>query len=185
MAGSITVDSSDKQARFIRFCDCFNIPIVILVDTPAYMPGTAQEHAGIIRHGAKVLYALCESTVPRISLVIRKAFGGGNLGMGVLAGLGTDVVLHWPFIESGILGARQAVMLHYGRQEGITKEELEKKYEEYRDTSGNPIFGISSSISIEDVISPAETRHYLIRSLSMLEGKKVYRPEKRHGNIPL
>jgi len=184
-AGSLTVDSSDKQARFIRFCDCFNIPLVLLVDTPAYMPGSAQEHAGIIRHGAKVLYALCEATVPRIVLILRKAYGGGNLGMGVLPGLGTDLVLYWPTMETGVLGAEQTVMLFAGRQEGITKEELAKKVEEYRDTSANPILDVSSNLNVQDVIAPAETRAYLIRALAMLEGKKTERPYKAHGNIPL
>jgi len=184
-AGSLTVDSSDKQARFIRFCDCFNIPLLILVDTPAYMPGSAQEHAGIIRHGAKVLYALCESTVPRITLVLRKAYGGGNLGMGVLPGLGTDLVLNWPTMETGVLGAEQTVMLFYGRQEGMTKEKLAEKVEEYRDTSANPIIGASSNMNVHDVVAPAETRQYLIRAFRMLEGKIKKIPEKRHGNIPL
>jgi len=184
-AGSLTVDSSDKQARFIRFCDCFNIPLVLLVDTPAYMPGSAQEHAGIIRHGAKVLYALCEATVPRIVLVLRKAYGGGNLGMGILPGLGSDLVLFWPTMETGVLGAEQTVMLFAGRQEGITKEELAKKVEQYRDTSANPLIDVSTNLNVQDVIAPAETRSYLIRALKMLEGKTSERPYKAHGNIPL
>ncbi|GAB6161767.1 carboxyl transferase domain-containing protein [Desulfothermus naphthae] len=184
MAGCLTVDSSDKQARFIRFCDCFNIPIILLVDTPAYMPGSAQEHAGIIRHGAKVLYALCEAVVPRVSLVLRKAYGGGNLGMGVLPGLGTDIVLYWPIVETGILGAEQSVILFYGG-ENVSKEFLAEKLEEYRETYANPIYDISSNINVEDVIEPAETRKYLISCLKMLEGKKVQRISKRHGNIPL
>ncbi|MFH0811805.1 MAG: acyl-CoA carboxylase subunit beta, partial [Pseudomonadota bacterium] len=104
-AGSLTFDSSDKQARFMRFCDCFNIPIILLVDTPAYLPGSAQEHKGIIRHGAKVLYALCEATVPRIVVVLRKSYGGGNLGMGIVPGMGTDLVYYWPIVEVGVLGA--------------------------------------------------------------------------------
>ena len=185
LAGSLTTDSSDKQARFIRFCDCFNIPIVLLVDTPAYMPGSSQEHSGIIRHGAKVLYALCEATVPRIALVLRKSYGGGNLGMGVLPGLGTDMVLYWPIMETGILGAEQSVMLLYAKDPGVNKEYIEKKLEEYRETYANPIYDVSSNLSVEDMVAPAETRWYLIRSLRMLEGKKITRPAKRHGNIPL
>lgn len=184
-AGSLTVDSSDKQARFIRFCDCYNIPIVMLVDTPAYQPGSAQEHAGIIRHGAKVLYALCEAVVPRISLVLRKVYGGGNLGMGVLPGLGTDLVLYWPTMETGILGAEETVMLFYGREEGMTKEKLAKKVEEYRETTANPIIDVSTNMNVQDVVAPEETRAYLIRALNMLEGKRRKYPEKRHGNIPL
>lgn len=185
MAGAMTVNSSDKQARFIRFCDCFNIPLIMLVDTPAYMPGSDQEHSGIIRHGAKVLYALCEATVPRIALVLRKAYGGGNLGMGVLPGLGTDMVLYWPIMETGILGADQSVMLLYGRMPGITPEFLDQKLKEYRETYANPIYDVSSNLNVEDVITPAETRHYLIRALAMLAGKKVDRPAKKHGNIPM
>ena len=185
MAGAMTVNSSDKQARFIRFCDCFNIPLVMLVDTPAYMPGSDQEHAGIIRHGAKVLYALCESTVPRIALVLRKAYGGGNLGMGVLPGLGTDLVLYWPIMETGILGAEQSVMLLYAKMPGVTPEFLEQKLKEYRETYANPIYDVSSNINVEDVITPAETRHYLIRALAMLADKHALRPEKKHGNMPL
>ncbi|MEW6439331.1 MAG: acyl-CoA carboxylase subunit beta [bacterium] len=185
MAGALTVDSSDKQARFIRFCDCFNIPLVLLVDTPAYMPGSGQEHTGIIRHGAKVLYALCEATVPRVVVVLRKAYGGGNLGMGVLPGLGTDLVLYWPIMETGVLGAKQSVMLLYGGGKGVTKEYLEAKLEEYRETYANPIYEVSSNVNVEDVITPAETRRYLIRALQRLEGKRDVRPGKRHGNIPL
>jgi acetyl-CoA carboxylase carboxyltransferase component len=185
LAGSMTTDSSDKQARFIRFCDCFGIPLVLLVDTPAYMPGSHQEHAGIIRHGAKVLYALCEATVPRISLVLRKAYGGGNLGMGVLPGLGNDMVLYWPIVETGILGAQQSVMLLYGRKPGATKEYIAEKLTEYRETYANPIYDISSNINVQDVITPAETRNYLIRALATMADKRRTRHGKRHGNIPL
>jgi methylmalonyl-CoA decarboxylase subunit alpha len=184
-AGSLTVDSSDKQARFIRFCDCFNIPILILVDTPAYLPGSAQEHAGIIRHGAKVLYALCESVVPRITLVLRKAYGGGNLGMSVLPGLGTDLVLYWPTMEIGVLGVEQTVTLFYGMQEGMTKEKLVEKIEEYRNTTANPIIDASFNVNVHDVVEPVETRSYLIRAFEMLEGKKKTMTPKRHGNMPM
>lgn len=184
-AGSLTVDSSDKQARFIRFCDCFNIPLLLLVDTPAYMPGSGQEHAGIIRHGAKVLYALCEATVPRIALVLRKAYGGGNLGMGVLPGLGTDLVLYWPVMETGILGAEQSVMLLYGKEAAGDSAWLNRKLEEYKETYANPIYDASSNMNVEDVITPAETRAYVIRAFRMLEGKAPVRAPKRHGNIPL
>ncbi len=184
-AGCLTVDSSDKQARFIRFCDCYNIPLILLVDTPAYMPGSDQEHAGIIRHGAKVLYALCESTVPRVVVVLRKAYGGGNLGMGVLPGLGSDRVLYWPIMETGILGAEQAVMLIHGRKKGATKEYIEEKLKEYKETYANPLYEVNSNLSVEDVVAPAETRRYLVRAFKVLERKKATRPAKRHGNMPL
>ncbi|WP_226992343.1 acyl-CoA carboxylase subunit beta [Desulfatibacillum aliphaticivorans] len=187
MAGSMTVNSSDKQARFIRFCDSFNIPLVLLVDTPAYLPGSAQEHAGIIRHGAKVLYALCEAAVPRISVVTRKAYGGGNLGMGVLPGLGTDLVVYWPIMETGILGADQSVMLLYGRHpDAMTDPDfLQNKLKEYRETYANPIYDVSSNTNVEEVVAPAETRRFLIKALKMLRTKTVNHPVKRHGNIPL
>ncbi len=186
MAGSLTVDSSDKQARFIRFCDAFNIPILILADTPAYMPGSGQEHTGIIRHGAKVLYALCEATVPRITIALRKAYGGGNLGMGILPGLGTDMVLYWPTMETGILGAEQSVMLLFGSHEQAGEPGfLDRKLKEYRESYANPIYDISSNINVEDVITPAETRGYVIKAFAMLAAKKRPRPDKRHGNIPL
>ncbi|MFO8048201.1 MAG: acyl-CoA carboxylase subunit beta [Desulfosudaceae bacterium] len=186
MAGSLTVDSSDKQARFIRFCDCFNIPLLILADTPAYMPGSGQEHTGIIRHGAKVLYALCESTVPKISIALRKAYGGGNLGMGILPGLSTDLVLYWPTMETGILGAEQSVMLLFGHHERAGEEGfLDEKLREYRETYANPIYDISSNVNVEDVITPAETRSYVIRAFAMIADKKRRKPDKRHGNIPL
>lgn len=184
-AGALTSDSSDKQARFIRFCDCFNIPLILLVDTPAYMPGSDQEHAGIIRRGAKVLYALCEATVPRISLVLRKAYGGGNLGMGVLPGLGNDMVLYWPIMETGILGAEQSIMLLYGRTPGVTKEFIDQKLREYRETYANPIYDISSNLNVQNVIKPAETRSYLIRAFKSMPDKRRHRHGKRHGNIPL
>lgn len=188
-AGSLTVDSSDKQARFIRFCDCFNIPLVLLVDTPAYMPGRAQEHAGIIRHGAKVLYALCEATVPRISVLMRKCYGGGTLGMGIIPGLGTDIVYNWPTAETGVLGAEASVALFFGREiaEAADPEAFRKqKIQEFTDKNSNPIQNASSSWPVADVIEPRETRKVLIRSLAFLESKnRAVRTPKRHGNIPL
>ncbi len=184
-AGALTAESSDKQARFIRFCDCFNIPLIFLVDTPAYMPGSDQEHSGIIRRGAKVLYALCEATVPRISLLLRKAYGGGNLGMGILPGLGNDMVLYWPIVETGILGAEQSIMLLYARMPGVTQEFLEQKVKEYRETYANPIYDVSSNINVQDVIKPSETRSYLIRAIEAMPDKRKSKFGKRHGNIPL
>lgn len=187
-AGSLTADSSVKQARFIRFCDAFNIPIVLLVDTPAYMPGKQQEHAGIIRHGSKVLYALCEAAVPRIAVVLRKAYGGGNLGMGIIPGLGTDLVYFWPTVEMGVLGARQSVELYYGREiVGAENpgEFREKKLKEYMEKYANPLYEINNSWYIDDIIDPRETRRALIRGFDLLADKKVHRRPKRHGNIPL
>ena len=188
-AGSLTTDSSDKQARFIRFCDCFNIPIILLVDTPAYMPGKKQEHSGIIRHGAKVLYALCEAGVPRIAMILRKAYGGGNLGMGVIPGMGTDIVYYWPLVEVGVLGANASVELHYGKEirgaddpKAVRKEKLKEYTEKY----SNPLREISANWGIEDIIEPRETRKVLIRGLNFLSTKeRVPKQPKHHGNIPL
>jgi len=188
-AGSLTVDSSDKEARFIRFCDAFNIPLVMLIDPPAYMPGSAQEHKGIIRHGAKVLFALCEATVPRVGVVLRKAYGGGNLGMGITPGMKVDFTFYWPSAEGGVLGAQQAVELFY--RDEIEKAEDKEAFRkemisQYRERYANPIVNASSNLYAEDVIDPAETRGVLIRTLRFLRTKSKYgAPAKKHGNIPL
>jgi acetyl-CoA carboxylase carboxyltransferase component len=187
-AGSLTVDSSNKQARFMRFCDCFNIPIIFLVDTPAYQPGTQQERAGIIRHGAKVLYALCEATVPRISIILRKAYGGGNLGMAQIPGMGTDFMFHWPTTEVGVMGPEQSVELFFGPQIAAAPDPVAYKkqmVEMYKGAAGNPLMMASFSPYTEDVIEPKDTRRVLIKSLEFLRNKKVSRYPKRHGNIPL
>jgi len=187
-AGSLTVDSSTKEARFMRFCDCFNIPLVMLVDTPAYQPGSQQEQAGIIRHGAKVLYALCESTVPRISVILRKAYGGGNLGMGSIPGMGTDFIYSWPTAEMGVMGAEQSVDLFFGPQIAAAPDPVAYKQQMvdmYKGVMGNPVFMASFNPFTEDVIEPKDTRRILIRSLESLRAKKISRQPKRHGNIPL
>ena len=187
--GAMTCESSWKQARFIRFCDCFNIPLVIFVDTAAYAPGTEQEHGGIIRHGAKCLYALCEATVPRIEVVTRKAYGGGNLGMGVMPGLTTDYVLAWPLMEAGVVGAKEAVMLFYGAEifkSPDPQKAVEEKIKLYRETIANPLLAVTAGPSFEDIIEPEQTRRRLYQLLSVMKNKKVNRmPPKKHGNIPL
>jgi len=188
-AGCLTVDGSDKQARFMRFCDAFNIPIVLLIDTPAYMPGKNQEHAGIIRHGAKVLYALCEATVPRMAVIIRKVYGGGTLGMGVIPGLGTDLVYSWPTAETGVLGADASVELYFGKEIAAAKnpEDLRRqKTQEFNDRYSNPVRDASTNWALADIIEPRETRDVLIRGLEFLANKKRDSgTPKRHGNIPL
>ena len=187
-AGSLTAESSGKQARFIRFCDCFNIPIILLIDTPAYMPGSVQEKAGIIKHGSKVLYTLCEAVVPRIAVVLRKAYGGGTLGMGIIQGLQTDLLFLWPNAELGVLGAEQSVELYFtdeiSRSDNPT-ETRRKKVEEYQEKYANPFAEVSENPYIDDIIAPTETRERLFRSLQLLENKTLYRQPKRHGNIPL
>jgi acetyl-CoA carboxylase carboxyltransferase component len=190
LAGSLTVDSSDKQARFMRFCDCFNIPIILLVDTSAYMPGKDQEQLGIIRHGAKVLYALCESSVPRIGVVLRKAYGGGNLGMGVIpAQRGTDMMFYWPITELGVMGAKATVELFMGeviRSSPNPDETRDMFIKELEERTCNPMREAAYNPYVNDVIEPRDTRKVLIQSLEFLSTKKKPpRYSKRHGNIPM
>lgn len=187
-AGCMSLDSSNKQARFIRFCDAFNIPIILLVDTPGYLPGKAQEHAGIIRHGAKVLYALSEATVPRIAILLRKAYGGAVLGMGILPGFGTDLVFAWPTAEVGAIGAEQAVELFYAEdiKAADNPEEFRaQKIKQYRELYADSLALASEATYVQSIIEPGETRRCLIRSLELIRGKKIESYPKRHGNIPL
>jgi acetyl-CoA carboxylase carboxyltransferase component len=187
-AGCMSVDSSDKQARFIRFCDCFNIPIVLLVDTPGYLPGKEQEHTGIIRHGAKVLYALSEAVVPKVAILLRKVYGGAAIGMGILPGLGTDLVFAWPTAEVGAMGAAQAVELFYSQdiKDAPNPEEFRaEKVKTYADLYGDSITLASQVTWLQDIIEPADTRRCLIRSLKLIGTKRTTPYPKRHGNIPL
>jgi acetyl-CoA carboxylase carboxyltransferase component len=187
-AGCMSVDSSDKQARFIRFCDAFNIPLVLLIDTPGYLPGKVQEHTGIIRHGAKVLYALSEATVPRVAIMIRKIYGGAALGMGILAGFGTDLIFSWPTAAVGAMGAEQAVDLFY--TEDIKNAEnpeqfRAQKIQEYQELYADTIALASEVSYVQDIIEPRETRRCLIRSFDLIRTKQIATVPKRHGNIPL
>jgi len=187
MGGSLTVDSSDKSARFIRFCDAFNIPLLFLVDTPGYLPGIQQEHTGIIRHGAKLLYAFCESTVPKVAMVIRKSYGGGHWAMGGHNSHGTDIAYAWPTAEFAIMGAEQAAKLLYSRELKAAADPaalLQEKIREYRDLFANP-YRLAQTMCIDDVIEPGETRLRLIKAFRSLKGKKEKKPPRRHGNIPL
>jgi acetyl-CoA carboxylase carboxyltransferase component len=187
-AGCMTVDSSRKQARFIRFCDAFSIPLVLLVDTPGYLPGKAQEHDGIIHHGAKVLYALSEATVPKIAVLMRKVYGGAALGMGILPGFGTDLVFAWPTAEVGAMGAAQAVELFYA--EDIKKAEKPddfraQKVKEYNELYADSLALASQVTYVQDIIEPRETRRCLAHSLQLIKDKKIEPYPKRHGNMPL
>ena len=187
-AGCMTVDSSRKQARFIRFCDAFNIPIVLLVDTPGYLPGKAQEHDGIIHHGAKVLYALSESTVPKLAVLMRKVYGGAALGMGILPGFGTDLVFAWPTAEVGAMGAEQAVELFYAediKQAEKPQEFRAQKVKEYNELYADSLALASQVTYVQDIIEPRETRRCLTRSLQLIKDKKIEPYPKRHGNMPL
>ena len=188
LAGCMTVNSSDKQARFIRFCDAFNIPVVLLVDTPGYLPGKAQEHAGIIRHGAKVLYALSEARVPKAAILLRKVYGGAALGMGILPGFGTDLIYAWPSAEIGPMGAEQAVALFYDKDikaadnpDAFRAAKISEYTRQYADS-----LALASDVTyVQDIIEPKETRRCLTRSLRLLENKRIPKLKKRHGNIPM
>jgi len=185
-AGCLDVDASDKAARFIRFCDCFNIPLINLVDVPGYFPGVAQEQAGIIRHGAKMLYAYSEATVPKITLALRKEYGGAVMGM-CCVGMGVDLMLAWPIAQLVVLDTATAVDLIF-RKEIQSAEDSEgyrqQKIAEYDYTYSNP-YHAASNMLVDSVIRPRETRPQLIRALRMLKNKERPAPTKRHGNIPL
>ena len=186
MAGCLDVDASDKAARFIRFCDCFNIPLINLVDVPGYFPGVAQEQAGIIRHGAKMLYAYSEATVPKITLALRKEYGGAVMGM-CCVGMGVDMMLAWPIAQLVVLDTTAAVDLIF-RKEIQSAENPEsyrqQKISEYDYKYSNP-YHAASNMLVDSVIRPRETRPQLIRALRMLKNKERPAPTKRHGNIPL
>ncbi len=186
LAGALDINSSNKAARFIRFCDAFNIPIVTLVDTPGYLPGTDQEHNGIIRHGSKLLFSYCEATVPKITCIIGKAYGGAYIAMGS-KNLRADVNLAWPSAEIAVLGPEAAVTIIHRKDlknapdAAATKKKLAK---EYRDKFANPYLAAEKGI-IDLVIDPMETRPMIIRALETLANKKEARPWKKHGNINL
>ncbi len=185
-AGCLDVDASDKASRFIRFCDCFNIPLINLVDVPGYFPGLAQEHAGIIRHGAKMLYAYSEATVPKITLALRKEYGGAVMGM-CCVGMGVDLMLAWPIAQLVVLDTTAAVDLIFRKeiQDAADPPEYRRqKIEEYDYQYSNP-FHAASNMLVNTVIQPRETRPHLIRALRMLKNKERPAPNKRHGNIPL
>ena len=185
-AGTLTVDSSMKAARFVRFCDAFNIPIVSFVDVPGYMPGTDQEHRGIIRHGAKLLYAYSEATVPLLTVITRKAYGGAYCVM-ASKHLGADVNYAWPTAEIAVMGPQGAVNLLYSDElEAAEDTEAlrQELIEEYRDEFANPYTAADRGY-LDDVIEPTETRPRLVQDLEMLRSKREDQPDKKHGNIPL
>ena len=185
-AGCLDVNSSDKIARFVRFCDCFNLPLITLVDVPGYLPGVEQEWGGIIRHGAKVLYAYSEATVPQISIILRKAYGGAYIAMNSRS-LGADICLAWPTAEIAVMGPEGAVNIVNRRElEAAEDQNLKRKelVDQYREKYANPYIAAARGW-IDDVIDPAETRAYLIRGLEMVGNKREQRLMRKHGNIPL
>jgi len=186
LAGVLDIDASNKAARFVRFCDCFNIPLVTLVDVPGFMPGVDQEYGGIIRHGAKLIYAYAEATVPKVCVIVRKAYGGAYIVMSSKH-LRSDVNLVWPSAEIAVMGAEGAVNIIYRGEisgsgdPGQTRKELVLDYQE---KFTNPFVAANRGF-VDDVIDPAETRSRLIRALEMLQNKQDTLPAKKHGNIPL
>ncbi|MEH7124436.1 acyl-CoA carboxylase subunit beta [Bacillus sp. JJ1773] len=186
MAGGLDIDSSDKAARFIRFCDSFNIPIITFEDVTGFFPGVKQEHGGIIRHGAKILYAYSEATVPKLTVILRKAFGGAYVALNSKA-IGADLVFAWPNAEVAVMGPQGAANIIFAR-EIQNSEDPEttraQKIEEYREKFANPYVAASRGM-VDDVIDPRETRIKLIQALEMLRNKQESRPKKKHGNIPL
>ena len=186
MAGSLEINASDKGARFIRFCDCFNIPILTLVDVPAFLPGSQQEHGGIIRHGAKMLFAYAEATVPKVSVIMRKAYGGAYIAMNS-KGLGADVVYVWPVAEIAVMGAAGAVAVIGRRAIDAAEDPAAKRQEliaEYDEKFMNPYVAAEHGY-VDEVILPEETRSRIVSAFEMLETKKKQLPQKKHGNIPL
>ncbi len=185
-AGVLDIDSSVKGSRFIRFCNAFNIPLVTFVDVPGFMPGVEQEYGGIIRHGAKMLFAYGAATVPKITVVVRKAYGGAYLAM-CARSMGADRVAAWPSAEIAVMGAEGAVNVLY-RNELAAAEDTEalrkEKMEEYTDQFSNPYVAAARGM-VDDVIEPADTRAYIALSLEILKSKREIRPEKKHGLIPL
>jgi len=186
LAGVIDIDASVKASRFVRFCDAFNIPLIVLEDVPGFLPGTHQEHNGIIRNGAKLLYAFAEATVPKVTVIIRKAYGGAYCVMNSRH-MRADFVYAWPTAEIAVMGPKGAVEVIF-RKEAMESEDPKKvlleKEEEYRQKFANP-FNAAEKGYIDDIIEPARTRFRLIRALEILANKKDVIPARKHGNIPL
>ena len=186
LAGVLDINASIKGARFVRTCDAFNIPLLTLLDVPGFMPGVEQEHGGIIKHGAKLLYAYAEATVPKVSVILRKAYGGAYIVMSSKH-LGGDINYSWPAAEIAVMGPEGAVNILYReaiRSSENPEETRAQRIEEYRDAMVNPYVAASRGY-LDDVIDPAETRPKVIRALEMLQDKQSSLPPKKHGNIPL
>ncbi|MDR4888844.1 acyl-CoA carboxylase subunit beta [Fredinandcohnia sp. QZ13] len=186
MAGGLDIDSSDKASRFIRFCDSFNIPLITFEDVTGFFPGVKQEHGGIIRHGAKILYAYSEATVPKLTVILRKAYGGAYVALNSKS-IGADLVFAWPNAEIAVMGPQGAANIIFAREinESDDPEKTRaQKIEEYREKFANPYVAASQGM-VDDVIDPRETRIKIVQALEMLRNKKESRPNKKHGNIPL
>jgi propionyl-CoA carboxylase beta chain len=186
LAGVLDIDSSDKGARFVRFCDAFNVPLVVLEDVPGFLPGVAQEHGGIIRHGAKLLYAFAEATVPKVTVITRKAYGGTYDVMNSKHIRG-DVNLAWPQAEIAVMGPTGAVEILFRKEIEAADDAsaaTDSRIQEYREKFANPYIAAARGY-VDDVIDPRETRPRLISALDMLRNKRDQNPVRKHGNIPL
>ena len=186
LAGALDINASIKAARFVRFCDAFNVPLVTFVDVPGFLPGTDQEYGGIIRHGAKLLYAYCEATVPKLTVITRKAYGGAYDVM-CSKHIRADYNVAWPTAEIAVMGPQGAVSVIFKReiaQAADPKQRSEQLIEEYREQFANPYYAAERGY-IDDVIEPRQTRGALIAALRMARDKQVRTPQRKHGNIPL
>jgi acetyl-CoA carboxylase carboxyltransferase component len=186
LAGTLDIDASEKAARFVRTCDAFNVPLVTFVDVPGFLPGTDQEYGGIIRHGAKLLYAYCEATVPRVQIITRKGYGGAYVVMNSKS-IGADLAFAWPSAEIAVMGPQGAVNIIFRKEiEAASDADARRAelIEEYTERFANP-YAAAERGYVDDVIDPRETRRVLVRSLAMLRTKKEKLPQRKHGNVPL
>ncbi len=186
LAGALNIDASEKAARFVRTCDSFNIPLVTFVDVPGFLPGIDQEHAGIVRRGAKLLYAFAESTVPRVQVILRKAYGGAYIVMDSKS-LGADLSFAWPSNEIAVMGAEGAASIIFRKEIAAAPDPIQRRRElvtEYTEQLITPYTAAERGM-VDAVINPGETRMILIRSLEMLHSKRAPTPRRKHGNIPL
>ena len=186
LAGVLDINASAKASRFVRFCDCFNVPLVTLVDVPGFMPGTEQEYGGIIRHGAKLIYAYAEATVPKVAVITRKAYGGAYIVMSSKH-LRSDVNLAWPSAEIAVMGPDGAVNIIYREEIARADNPDDRRAElitDYQQRFTNPYVAANRGY-LDDVIDPTQTRPVIIRALEMLQNKRDTLPAKKHGNIPL
>jgi methylmalonyl-CoA carboxyltransferase large subunit len=186
MAGVLDIDASDKSARFVRFCNAFNIPLLTFVDVPGFLPGIEQERGGIIRHGAKLLFAYSAATVPKITVILRKAYGGAYIAM-CSKGLGADRVVAWPTAEIAVMGADGAAEIVFRREIDAADDQAARRLElveKYRETFSNPYVAAGRRL-VDDIIEPANTRKYLALALESMHNKRELRPQKKHGLIPL
>ena len=186
LAGVLDINSAEKAARFVRTCDAFNIPLITFVDVPGFLPGVDQEYGGIIRHGAKLLYAYCESTVPRIQIITRKAYGGAYVVMNSKS-IGADLAFAWPSAELAVMGPQGAVEIVYRKELNSADDPIAKRAElvdEYTERFCNPYVAAERGF-VDDVIDPADTRRKLVAGLELLRSKREELPKRKHGNVPL